>query len=92
MNKMFPLVVVEWEDSAQPTSAWEWADELLSSEPIMCQTVGHLIHDNETCVTIALSLGDKDSDRPQVNGAMRIPRRAIIDITSLGPCEQAHDA
>ena len=88
----YPLILVEWEDSAQPTSGWQWLDEIGDSQPITCRTAGYLVAENEKGLTIALSIGDMTSQRPQVNGATRIPRRAIVSITSLAPCVQAHVA
>lgn len=88
----FHPILVEWEDSAQPVSAWSWVDEISDPKPVLCQTVGFLLKETERCLTLALSIGDAASDRPQANGVMQIPRSAILRITFLGPCELAHAA
>ncbi|MCE2564159.1 hypothetical protein [Komagataeibacter sp. FNDCF1] len=88
----YPIVVVMWLDSGQPEAAWQWADEILKPAPIVCQTVGHLIHDTSAGIVVALSIGDATSERPQANGVMHIPRSAIQQLTSLAPCEQVRDA
>ncbi|GCE85345.1 hypothetical protein MSKU9_3486 [Komagataeibacter diospyri] len=88
----YPIVIVKWLDSGQPESAWQWADEIPEPDPIVCQTVGHLIHDTSTGVVVALSIGDVKSERPQANGVMHIPRSAIEQITSLVPCERVRAA
>jgi tRNA U34 5-methylaminomethyl-2-thiouridine-forming methyltransferase MnmC len=88
----YPCVLVEWEDSAQPSSAWSWVDELSDSVPVLCQTVGFLVKETERCLVLALSIGDATSERPQANGVMQIPRSAVVHLTSLAPCGRVHVA
>ena len=88
----YPCVLVEWEDSAQPSSAWGWVDEISHPEPVLCQTVGFLVKETERCLLVALSIGDALSERPQANGVMQIPRSAVVSLTSLSPCERVRAA
>jgi hypothetical protein len=39
INTPFRPVLVEWEDSAQPSSAWGSVDESSDPAPVFCQTV-----------------------------------------------------
>lgn len=89
-SHLFPAVLVEWEDSAQPSSAWGWVDELSDPSPVLCQTVGFLVKETEHCLIVALSIGDATSKRPQANGVMQIPRSAVVHLTYLALCERAH--
>jgi hypothetical protein len=77
------IVCVEWEDSAQPISRWQWVDEYQAPDTVKCVSVGFLLSDTKTAIAIALSLGDIGRDRHQANGIMRIPKSAIKKITSL---------
>lgn len=88
----FQPILVEWEDSAQPSSAWSWVDEISDPHPVLCKTVGFLVKETDRCLLLALSIGDATSERPQANGVMQIPRSAVVKLTSLAPCEQVHAA
>lgn len=88
----FRPVLIEWEDSAQPSSVWGWVDELSDPVPVLCQTVGFLVKETERCLVLALSIGDASSERPQANGVMQIPRSAVVSLTSLALCGQVHAA
>ena len=39
-----PLVLIEWEDSAQPVAVWQYLDEIETPKVVQCQSVGFLIH------------------------------------------------
>ena len=70
------LVLIEWEDSRQPSSAWRRVSSLEPASAVRCKTVGWLIEDGDV-VVVAQNLGDTDADDPQVSGVMAIPRRCI---------------
>lgn len=59
-------IFVEWEDSAQPSSAWSWVDEISDPKPVLCQTVGFLVKETDRCLLLALSIGDATSERPKL--------------------------
>jgi hypothetical protein len=77
------LVMVEWEDSAQPISAWQWVETYEIPEIIRCVSVGYLIAETEDAVAVAPNLGDIGRDRMQASGIIRIPRRAVCRIADL---------
>lgn len=88
----YRLALVDWEDSAQPSSAWSWVDEISDPKPVICQTIGFLVKETDRCLLLALSIGDATSERPQANGVMQIPCSAVVKLTYLTPCEQVHAA
>lgn len=83
--EVFPkLVLIEWEDSAQPVSGWSWLDGHTWESIIKCRSVGWLIHDGEDVKALAPNMGDMGGEESaQVPGVIRIPARAIIKITEL---------
>jgi len=76
------LVLIEWEDSAQPVPGWSWLDETTWESVVLCKSVGWLIHDGEDVKALAPNLGDMGSDT-QVSGVIRIPTRCITRIGSV---------
>jgi hypothetical protein len=76
-------VSVEWEDSAQPISAWQWIDDYEVPTITKCISVGYLIADTPKAIAIAPNLGDVTRDRIQASGIIRIPRSAIIRFIEL---------
>ena len=73
------LVYVEWLDSRQPISEWQFLDDYAETSAVKCKTVGWLISDGEV-YSIAQNIGDDESEDKQVSGVMRIPRCAIKNI------------
>ena len=78
----YKLVKVEWEDSRQPISEWQFLEDLTLLDPVKCITVGYLIKDGETHVCICQSIGDHKEDM-QVLGIITIPSSCISKITNL---------
>jgi hypothetical protein len=74
----FPLVVVEWEDSARPISAWQWVEDYDLPEVIRCLSVGYLVAKTESAIALAPNLGDIQQAKAQACGIIRIPQRAIV--------------
>jgi hypothetical protein len=75
--------MIEWEDSARPTSAWQWADEYEVPEIVECVSVGYLIAKTDRALAIAANLGDVSRDRIQASGIIHVPAcsvRRIIDL------------
>lgn len=73
----YPLLVVEWEDSAQPVSAWQWTEDYQEPEILKCVSVGYLIAKTKTAIALAPNLGDVTREKAQACGIIRIPQRAI---------------
>ncbi len=81
----FPLVLVEWEDSARPIPAWQWIDDYEMPAVVACQSVGYLIADTDSAVALAPNLGDISQEKVQACGIIRIPRRCIVKTVQLKP-------
>jgi hypothetical protein len=82
----FPLVLIEWEDSAQPRPAWEWVDNYELENAISCVSVGYLVAQSPNALAIAPNLGDRECPRAQASGIFRIPRSAVRRIREIRAC------
>lgn len=80
--KVGDLVIVQWEDSAQPLPSWRFLDDIEQPEAIRCQTVGWLVAQGQA-LAIAQNMGNAQKEDAQVSGVMRIPRRCVISIKKL---------
>jgi hypothetical protein len=79
-----PLVMIEWEDSAQPISAWSFLSSFEAVGTVHCASVGWLIRDDESVKALAPNMGGlNDENSVQVSGVIQIPTRCILRITSL---------
>jgi hypothetical protein len=74
------LVLIEWEDSHYKPG---WTREIGEGQltPVLCKSVGWLLHDGDEAKVLANHLSDEDE--PQSCGAMTIPSRAIVKIRRL---------
>ena len=76
--------MIEWEDSAQPTSEWAF---LASFEPpsiVRCVSVGWLIYDGSEMKALAPNMGNLLYEGgAQVSGVIRIPARSVIQIVEI---------
>ena len=77
------ILIVEWEDSSQPVSEWQWADDYAIPEIVRCISVGFLIARTRNAIALAPNIGDPEKDRLQASGIIRIPRSAIRRIDEL---------
>ncbi len=77
------LVMVEWEDSAQPVPAWQWVETYQVPAIVRCVSVGYLIADTPEALAVAPNIGDVGCERIQASGIIRIPRRAVQRIADL---------
>lgn len=81
----FPLVWIEWEDSARPDGAWrfieDWADA--ADEIVRCVSVGFLINDGDKVKAVAQNIGDADTSSAQASGFIRIPSRCVTKMKVL---------
>ena len=83
MQRIPPLVLVEWEDSTQPVAAWQFLDQIENAAAILCQSVGFLIHDGADAKTLAPNVGEIGTGRAQASGVVQIPTRSIRRIRKL---------
>lgn len=77
------LVQIEWHDSRQPISGWNYIEDLDGFSPVVCLSVGWLIHDDENVKVLAPNIGDYGAEREQASGAMQIPTRCIVKMEEL---------
>jgi hypothetical protein len=72
------LVLIEWVDSHR-TEGWHVDDP--ATEPVLCRSVGWLVHDGGAAKTIAAHLTVEEP--PQRCGEMTIPTCSIREIRTL---------
>ncbi len=77
------LVLIEWEDSAQPVPSWQWLSAYEEPYIVKCRSVGWLIHDGERVKALAPNLGTLDDEDAQVSGVIRIPAKAVTAIKPI---------
>ena len=75
------LVLVEWLDSRQPTTAWARVEDL-QRECCRCYSVGFVVHLDARVIVLAPNMADVDEEA-QASGVMVIPRIAVLGVTSL---------
>ena len=86
------LVMVEWEDSAQPTSSWVFLSDFTEPTVIRCVSVGWLIHDGQSVKSLAPNFGSvNDEASLQVSGVINIPASCIVRITDLAEPDLSED-
>lgn len=78
-----PLVLIEWEDSAQPVAVWQYLDDIETPKAVQCQSVGFLIYNGKDVKTLAPNVGELGTDHAQASGMIRIPSRCIIRVRRL---------
>ena len=79
-----PLVMIEWEDSAQPISSWSYLASFDPPGTIRCVSVGWLIRDDDQMKALAPNMGAiQDPAKLQVSGVIQIPSRCVIHVTPI---------
>ena len=79
-----PLVIIRWQDSAQPLPSWQYLSALPRTRPIECATVGWLLKDDDDIKVVCQSVGDLDNPtNAQASGIMTIPARCVLSIEKL---------
>jgi hypothetical protein len=80
-----PLVLIEWVDSGQPMSAWQWLDQIRAHRPHRCVSVGFLVQDDAHAKVLAPNLGASDGsgDFDQASGLTTIPTAAVQRMLQL---------
>ena len=77
-----PLVLIEWEDSAQPIPGWMYISSFEPTGTIRCASVGWLIRDDAKVKALAPNMGGNENSA-QVSGVIQIPTRCVINVTRL---------
>ena len=79
-----PLVMIEWEDSAQPIPNWSYLASFEAPGTIRCVSVGWLIRDDGQMMALAPNMGAIDDENSvQVSGVIQIPTRCVLKTTHL---------
>ena len=79
-----PLVMVEWEDSRQPSPGWVYLASLDPVDAVRCVSVGWLVEDGIKVKALAPNMGDFSGESSvQVSGVIRIPTRCIVRVVEL---------
>jgi hypothetical protein len=80
-----PLVLIEWVDSGQPMSAWQWLHQIGNHLPHRCVSVGFLVQDDANAKVLAPNLGASDGsgDFDQASGLTTIPTAAVQRMVKL---------
>lgn len=90
---MNELVLIEWEDSAQPLTSWRYLADAPDLEIIQCVSVGWIISQNERVVMLAPNIGDYESgEGAQGTGFIRIPQRSITRMAKLQEVTSSSEA
>lgn len=85
-----PLVIVRWEDSAQPVARWQHLADMDMPDTVECATVGWLIRDDDKVKVVAQSMGGINTDdNIRTSGVMAIPARCVISIERLEEAAEA---
>ena len=62
-----PLVMIEWEDSAQPLPNWRYLADFEADGAVLCTSVGWLIHDGEDVKALAPNMGGAQDRRQRAS-------------------------
>jgi len=78
------LVLIEWLDSFGCSSDWQ-ALEVDNFKPLVCRSVGWLLHDGDDCKVVVPHVTEviNGSVSKQGCGDMTIPTKSIISISKL---------
>ncbi len=80
--KKYPLVLVEWEDSATHC-CWNPVDECREMTTAKCQTVGWIVHKNKERVVLTSSLNKEPDVHRNCDHRTMIPRGCVKVIRRL---------
>lgn len=89
MRENCRLVIIRWQDSAQPMPSWQYLSSLPRTRPVECATVGWLLTDDDDVKVICQSVGNLESAKnAQASGIMTIPARCVISVENLIEVEE----
>lgn len=78
-----PLVMIEWEDSVQPSGSWRWISSYKPQAVVTISSVGWLIHDGDDVKALAPNMGAADEEDVQISGVIHIPTRCVVKVHRL---------
>lgn len=79
-----PLVLVCWEDSKQPTSAWQFLDAFEKPDIVRIESVGYIIGETADTIALAANVGLAGKEDAQASAVIQIPQRCIVRRVALG--------
>lgn len=83
-GKNCELVLVEWEDSRQPNPAWQHLGKIPEPDSAKCTSVGWVIYQDKSVISLAPNLGDVDADAAvQASGVIIIPISCVTKVSAL---------
>ena len=82
--KRCPLVMIVWEDSEQPVSAWTRLADFEQAAPMRVHSVGWLVQDDADMKALAPNVGGIDANTAQAAGIIRIPARCVVSVRKKG--------
>ena len=90
---MADLVLIEWEDSRQPSSAWKHLAGHPVWDAVKCASVGWLVHDDAQKKVLAPNMGDiDDASNMQLSGEIVIPTSCVLRISRLNETSSRQSA
>ena len=88
-GKDFRLVYIEWQDSYGCSPDWENLEDC-SAVPMVCRSVGWLVHDDEKCKVVVPHLNEANHPNAVLQGCgdMTIPTVAVVTMVDLKKMKQ----
>ena len=77
-NKKMKIVLIEWLDSKEGPSGWEYREEVEPLKPVSCKSVGFLIGNNKKYKTLVSTIS-----KHQILSRITIPSCSIINYRVL---------
>ncbi|QEX23774.1 hypothetical protein FRZ61_37130 [Hypericibacter adhaerens] len=78
-----PIVLIQWEDSAQAAAEWQWLDQVRGPSIADCYTVGFLIARDRRELKVAINLGLRGAEAEQAAGIVAIPAACVRRVVRL---------
>jgi hypothetical protein len=70
-----------WLDSEQPSSGWEWAEDIDPRDAHTCATVGWVVYITDSTLALAANRSQCATDgKVQYMGIARIPRVCVVNL------------
>jgi hypothetical protein len=78
----YQMVLIEWLDSRQPSTGWQFLEAMETPKACRCLSVGWLLDEGEEQIVIAAHMSDIDQDG-QVMGVVVIPSCSVLKKTLI---------
>jgi hypothetical protein len=91
MAKFLYRAEIEWLDSRQPSSGWQFAEGFEPESVVRVRTLGFVLQENEEAVVVAQNAAYDGFRQPvtQISGVMTIPRCCVLEIKKIMVTENA---